>query len=101
MPARARPSLFSEELGAVIQVRKSDVAARARGLRRFGRAHPQSIGRPIAGSRIVIRRGDHPLFEDTRANLRRVWSETTFAMQALRDDPTCAHEEQESPLRRE
>ncbi len=94
--AFASPALlFAEELGAVIQVRKSDVAA-VRAAFAGSAGHIHSIGRPTAGSRIVFRRGDQPLFEDTRANLRRVWSETTFAMQSLRDDPTCAREEHEA-----
>jgi phosphoribosylformylglycinamidine synthase len=94
--ACASPALlFSEELGAVIQVRESDVAA-VRAAFAGSAGHIHSIGCPTAGSRIVFRRGDQLLLEDTRANLRRVWSETTFAMQSLRDDPTCAREEHQA-----
>ena len=91
--ACAAPALlFSEELGAVIQVRKRDVAVVRTAFAGLAR-HLHGIGRPVAGSSIIFRRGDHPLFEDTRTNLRRVWSETSFVMQNLRDDPTCAGEE--------
>ena len=94
--ACATPALlFSEELGAVIQVRKSDTAA-VRAAFAGSAGHIHGLGRPTPGSRMVFRRGDQTLLEDTRANLRRVWSETTFAMQSLRDDPTCAREEQEA-----
>jgi phosphoribosylformylglycinamidine synthase len=94
--AYASPALlFSEELGAVIQVRKPDVSA-VRAAFAGSAGHIHTLGHPITGSRIVFRRGDQTLFEDTRANLRRVWSETTFALQALRDDPTCAREEHEA-----
>jgi phosphoribosylformylglycinamidine synthase len=94
--AYAAPALlFSEELGAVIQVRKKDVAAVRAAFAGLAR-HIHGLGRPVAGSGIVFRRGDQSLFEDTRTNLRRVWSETTFAMQSLRDDPTCAREEQDA-----
>jgi phosphoribosylformylglycinamidine synthase len=94
--ACATPALlFSEELGAVIQVRKSDTAAVCAAF--AGSAgHIHGLGHPIPGSRVVFRRGDQTLLEDTRTNLRRLWSETTFAMQSLRDDPTCAREEQEA-----
>jgi len=61
----------------VIQVRESDVAA-VRAAFAGSAGHIHSIGCPTAGSRIVFRRGDQLLLEDTRANLRRVWSETTF-----------------------
>jgi phosphoribosylformylglycinamidine synthase len=79
--------LFSEELGAVIQVRKRDLAVVRTAFAGLAR-HLHGIGRPVAGSSIIFRRGDQPLFEDTRTNLRRVWSETSFVMQNLRDDPT-------------
>ena len=94
--ACAAPALlFSEELGAIIQVRKRDAAA-VRAAFAGSAGHIHVVGHPLAGQDIVFRRGDHTLIEETRANLRRVWSDTTFAMQALRDDPTCAREEHES-----
>jgi phosphoribosylformylglycinamidine synthase len=94
--ACAAPALlFSEELGAVIQVRKGDTTA-VRAAFAGSAGHIHGLGHPLAGQSIVFRRGDHTLFEETRASLRRVWSETTFAMQSLRDDPTCAREEHEA-----
>ena len=94
--ACAAPALlFSEELGAVIQVRKRDGAAVRAAFSGLAR-HIHAIGRPVVGSDIVFRRGDQPLLQDTRTNLRRIWSETTFAMQTLRDDPACAREEQDA-----
>ena len=36
---------------------------------------------------------DKTVFQDSRVNLHRAWSETTFRMQSLRDNPTCAQEE--------
>ncbi len=39
------------------------------------------------------------IVDERRPVLRGVWSETTHAMQALRDDPTCADEEQASRVR--
>ena len=94
--ACASPALlFSEELGAVIQVRKPDAAA-VRAAFAGSAGHIHTLGRPLASQSMVFRRGDQTLVEDTRTNLRRVWSETTFAMQALRDDPSCAREEHEA-----
>jgi phosphoribosylformylglycinamidine synthase len=87
--------LFSEELGAVLQVRTSDVE---RVLGAFGRVGLGSalhrIGAPTRGHRVAIRRGGRVLFDSSRVTLRTIWSETTYAMQALRDDPECAREEQ-------
>ncbi|HET6150757.1 MAG TPA: phosphoribosylformylglycinamidine synthase [Polyangia bacterium] len=89
-------ALFNEELGAVVQVRADEVPQVTQVLARHGlggAVHP--IGRPVAGGdRVVIRRGTDVLLDESRASLRGVWSETTHALQALRDDPTCADEEQ-------
>jgi phosphoribosylformylglycinamidine synthase len=90
-------ALFSEELGAVVQVDGAGLAAvraafHARGLA----ACVHDIGRPVPGDRILLARGDRALYQATRSALRRIWSETTHAMQRLRDNPACADEEQES-----
>ncbi len=84
--------LFSEELGAVVQLRTDDVAAflqtcHARGL------SARELGTVTSEDRIVIHDGGIVL-DEKRTALRAVWSETTHAMQRLRDDPDCADEEQ-------
>jgi phosphoribosylformylglycinamidine synthase len=86
-----RAVLFSEELGAVLQVRARDVALVQATL------GGTVLGRP-AGDRIVIRRGAQTLVDEARSTLRALWSETTHALQTLRDDPGCADEEQQSRL---
>jgi phosphoribosylformylglycinamidine synthase len=43
---------------------------------------------------IRIRHGDTLLLEQSRSALRNLWSETTSRMQTLRDDPSCASQEQ-------
>jgi phosphoribosylformylglycinamidine synthase len=89
------PVLFSEELGAVLQVPAAEAARAVIALRAAGLADcVHRIGRPVPGDRLAIRLGAGVAFEASRAELRGVWSETTHAMQALRDDPTCADEEQ-------
>ncbi|MBL8718974.1 MAG: phosphoribosylformylglycinamidine synthase [Myxococcales bacterium] len=92
--ADALAALFNEELGAVVQVRAADEAAvRAA----FAGLAVHRLGAPV-GDRIVVRRGDEVLIDETRTLLRGAWSETTHALQALRDDPTCADEEQAARL---
>jgi phosphoribosylformylglycinamidine synthase len=88
-------ALFSEELGAVIQVRGADLSAVLQVFAEHGlAAHVHAIGTPRPGDRITFRVGDRTLFEESRSVLRGVWSETTHAIARLRDDPTCADEEQ-------
>jgi phosphoribosylformylglycinamidine synthase len=87
--------LFAEELGAVLQVRAADAAR----VREVFAAHGlgdavHGIGRAVAGQRVVIARGHRVLVDAARPALRAAWGETTWRMQALRDDAACADEEQ-------
>jgi len=89
------PALFSEELGAVIQVPTHQLESVYSILTQHdldGMTH--DIGRPNADAEIRIVQGDQILLKRTRSELRGLWSETTSRMQTLRDDPTCAAEEQ-------
>jgi len=96
--------LFSEELGAVIQVRAADEARVAAVLASHGLgAQEMRIGKPVASSdgsdatglRIRIAVGD-TVFDESWVDLRRAWSETSWQMRRLRDDPACADEEFEA-----
>jgi phosphoribosylformylglycinamidine synthase len=87
--------LFNEELGAVIQVRSSDLESVYAEFAEAGLAEAlHAIGHLRADDQIVIRENDQTVLEASRDELRREWSETTWRMQRLRDDPTCADEEQ-------
>ena len=93
----ALAQLFSEELGAVVQVRKSDAAEVSACFARHGLSDSvHACGQLTASNEIAIRNNGRVLFAEKRSVLRGIWSETTFAMQSLRDDPTCAAEEQET-----
>ncbi|HET8937946.1 MAG TPA: phosphoribosylformylglycinamidine synthase, partial [Polyangiales bacterium] len=92
-------SLFNEELGAVIQVRTQDVAA----IRETFAAHGlaacvHDLGHPTQDANIAFTHDGRELYAAPRGKLRALWSETTHAMQRLRDNPVCADEEQESRL---
>ena len=89
---RVLAALFAEELGAVIQVREADrdkVLARLReaGLLAF------RIGAPNGEDEICLIRDARPLFAEPRAELQKLWSEVSYRMQALRDNPETAIEE--------
>ena len=87
--------LFSEELGCVLEVEQSKVEAVRELLSRHGLgAHTQLVGRPKPGQDVRIVRDGRTVFEGKRSKLRATWSETTYHMQSLRDDSTCAAEEQ-------
>ncbi|HET8937659.1 MAG TPA: phosphoribosylformylglycinamidine synthase subunit PurQ, partial [Polyangiales bacterium] len=101
LPAKSNAiaTLFNEELGAVIQVRETDVDAVRAAFAQHGLAeHVHDIGQPTAEPDVSISQAGRELFAAPRGTLRALWSETTHAMQRLRDNPTCADEEQESRL---
>jgi phosphoribosylformylglycinamidine synthase len=86
--------LFSEELGAVVQVRDGDLANVIGTLAKHGLgAHTRALGRPVHGTRVRIGAEGRTLLDESRTDLRRAWSETSFRMRELRDDPDCAREE--------
>jgi phosphoribosylformylglycinamidine synthase len=65
-------------------------------LSRYGLADcAHVIGAPNDTRELEIASRETPLFARSLEALRAAWSETTHAMQRLRDDPTCADEEQE------
>ncbi|MGH0034214.1 MAG: phosphoribosylformylglycinamidine synthase [Myxococcota bacterium] len=87
-------ALFSEELGALLQVRSADRARVEACLREFGLARIASpVGRLRSDGRAVFRRGGRVLLDRPLEQWRALWSETTYRMQALRDDAACAEEE--------
>src|SRR5690606_32348309 len=55
-------------------------------------AHSLRIGTPTSELRAKIRVGDVRL-DESWVDLRRAWSETSWQMRRLRDDPDCADEE--------
>ena len=87
-------ALFSEELGAVLQIRNQDKSELVQLIERFGLEHcAHALGSAVEGSSILIRHDDHPVFEVSRNSLHRNWSEVTWQMQRLRDNPECADQE--------
>ena len=89
--------LFAEELGAVIQVKRADLARVESVLEKHSLAHAVVASVATHGD-VVIRRAGAELYRAARVELQRKWSELTFRMQALRDDPECAREAFESAL---
>jgi phosphoribosylformylglycinamidine synthase len=87
--------LFAEELGAVIQVRSDDVERVREVLALAGLADcVHVVGTVLDDDRVEITQNGQLLLEAKPSTLRGVWSETTHAMQRLRDDAACADEEQ-------
>ena len=87
-------ALFSEELGAVIQIRSADKLAVSKVLDAHSLSKLTSpIGRPVSGQILRFRHAGIEVMKAPRAVLHCAWSETTLRMAALRDDPDCAKQE--------
>jgi phosphoribosylformylglycinamidine synthase len=87
-------ALFAEELGAVIQVPQgftSEVLAQ------FSAAGLEDcvavIGQPVNGYEVDITHNDQSVFKAERRLLQRIWSETSYQIQRLRDNADCAQQE--------
>jgi len=84
--------LFSEELGAVVQVADSKLAA-AHGVLEACGAGWVDIGKVEPDNQLTIYNDDEVVLRLDRTRLQRAWSETTWRMQSLRDNPETAQEE--------
>jgi len=85
--------LFSEELGAVIQVRRSQRATVLAHLAEAGLAHvAHVIGHPRKDGIVFMHGHGGGLIDAPVQALQQTWAETSYRMQALRDNPDCARE---------
>lgn len=94
-------ALFSEELGAVIQIRSEDLddvsgVLRANGLKTC----VSQLGELNSHHAFIVRQGGRELLNESLSGLRAVWSDVTFRMASLRDNPRCAEQEQQLRLDR-
>ncbi|HEX6295120.1 MAG TPA: phosphoribosylformylglycinamidine synthase [Burkholderiales bacterium] len=90
----ALATLYSEELGAVLQIRVADRGKVMQILRDAGLGDcSHIIGQLNSRDEIRINRNGKPVYESKRDHLQRAWAETTYRLQALRDHPDSAREE--------
>ncbi|MBF0218903.1 MAG: phosphoribosylformylglycinamidine synthase [Gammaproteobacteria bacterium] len=85
--------LFNEELGAVIQVQQQDEPA----VMALLAAHELAavthvVGVPNREDKLTIRLGEKLVYQAARVALQRLWSETSYRMQQLRDNPESAQQ---------
>ena len=90
----ALAALFAEELGVVVQVAQSSLAAVQALITEAGlESICHHIGQPTTDDRLRIEHAATTLIDEDIVDLHRAWSETTFKLQALRDNPDCARQE--------
>jgi phosphoribosylformylglycinamidine synthase len=86
--------LFNEELGAVIQVRTADLDSVTKAFDGAGlSAEFRRLGIINRSGRLVIRSNGQEIYSESGVAMQRTWSQTTYHLQRLRDNPDCAQQE--------
>ncbi|HEY8035198.1 MAG TPA: phosphoribosylformylglycinamidine synthase [Methylobacter sp.] len=109
-------ALFNEELGAVLQVRQSDCKDVVELLKQSGLidciyvigkviddcmdagGRASTVGalgdvEAVVGQQLIVRHLGEVIYSAGRAELQSIWSELSYKMQALRDNPECAQQQ--------
>ena len=85
---------FAEELGVVMQVPAARTGDAHAILARHGlRELTRDIGEPTMGDDVRVHANGGLVYSGSRMALHARWSEVSFRMQSLRDNPECAREE--------
>jgi len=91
--------LFAEEPGAVLQVADEHVQEVLAIFKKAGlEGDTFLIGEPTADRQFSVKVGHRRVLATDITSIRRAWSETTYRMQALRDNPVTAREEYDNGL---
>ncbi|WP_150048928.1 phosphoribosylformylglycinamidine synthase [Methylomonas rhizoryzae] len=94
LPGDTLSALFNEELGAVLQIKSSELNRVARLLDQVGLDdHSFVVGRVVDGRQLRIFKAGQQLYSASRTELQQTWSEVSYRMQALRDNPDCAKQQ--------
>ena len=94
LPGSDLAALFSEELGAVLQVSAQQLVKVQAVFAAQGVADLLvDLGQAQAGTEITISCNGQPLIKRQRAELQQLWAQTSYRIQALRDNSECAAQE--------
>ncbi len=86
--------LFNEEIGGVMQIRCDDLQDVEAAFEAADLADCiHELGRIYEDDQITINNNGFPVFSASRVSLQQAWSETSYQMQRLRDNPECAQQE--------
>lgn len=92
-------ALFSEELGAVIQTKREHTQTVITELKLHSlEKYSSIIGHLNTEDKIEFIFNKRNILSETRARWQSVWAETSYRIQALRDNPECAKEEHDQLL---
>ena len=87
-------TLFNEELGAVIQIKKKYREEILRLLRSSGLdQHVYCIGQLLTEKKVSIKRNNNVLLENNLTDLLKEWNLVSYRLQSIRDNPETAKQE--------
>lgn len=92
LPGTNLERLFTEELGAVLQVSAANKAEVLKTLEVLGSV-VYEIGAPTKKQNVIFKDGTEIVYQNTRSQLEQWWASTSKTIQALRDNPDCAEQE--------
>lgn len=92
--AKSLSLLFNEELGAVLQIDRDNLSSFQQLARKHNIDHcVHEIGTLNNDDVLRVFNDGNLLLENSRIELQRTWSETSYRIQAIRDNSDCAQEE--------
>lgn len=92
--------LYNEELGAVIQIKKSDVEAVRESFKSCGFTGFHVLGsvNECGDNKITFKFNEKIVLENERQNYQRMWAEASYHIQSIRDNADCAKQEYDQIL---
>jgi phosphoribosylformylglycinamidine synthase len=88
-------TLFSEELGLVLECRREDLSRIKEILSGYGVTFSE-IGCSTTEKNISLRYNDQPVLDEDMRLLRGWWEETSYQLERLQMNPTCAEQEKKN-----
>lgn len=90
-------SLFNEELGAVLQIKQSQQQQVMQVFKQFKLDQFVHVIADLnQDDQFIIRAEHNIIYQESRYKLHKQWSETSYRLRALRDNPQTAYEEFEN-----
>ena len=88
------PALFNEELGAVLQVRAERIDEIHAAVKEAGLAEcTHFLGEITSDDKLHIEAHGKTLCEESRGELQKAWTEVSWQIARMRDNPACADQE--------
>ena len=90
-------SLFTEELGAVLQIKATELITVQTVLQQYKLVN-YTIGKLNHNQTLSIIKHQQTIYQMPRKSLHQLWSESSYQLQKLRDNPKCAQQEYDDLL---